>query len=200
MIEGRYATVKNKIACVTCAARERDASRRMNAPTASTGGSSGLNAQATGSSEESSSPFLQAVVFGAGAAVLGLILYASFTIITHWYFGYVALGVGWMVGKAMMQGSGGAGGPRYQAAAVVLTYLAISLASIPIHIARLADQGAGIDWAAMWGPLLLDGIASPFLALERGSFGIIGLVILFVGLRVAFRITRAKPAKAKAIL
>jgi hypothetical protein len=196
MIEGRYASVNAKIACVTCAARERDASRRMSATTASNVGLSGTKAPAATSSEESSSPFLQAVLFGAGAAALGLILYASFTIITHWYFGYVALLVGWMVGKAMMQGSGGEGGPRYQAAAVVLTYLAISLASIPIHLARAADAGVAIDWAAMWAPLLLSGIAAPFLALVAGGYGIIGIVILFVGLRVAFRITRAKPAKA----
>jgi hypothetical protein len=197
MIEGRYATVNNKIACVTCAARERDASRRMNAPSASSVRPSGAQAPAAiGSSEEAASPFLQSVIFGAGAALLGLILYASFTIITHWYFGYVALGVGWLVGKAMMQGSGGLGGPRYQAVAVALTYAAISLASIPIHLFRAVNEGVAIDWATMWGPLLLGGIASPFLALARGTFGIISLAILFTGLRVAFRITREKPLKA----
>jgi hypothetical protein len=197
MIEGRYATVKNKIACVTCAARERDSSRRMGAPTASSAGGSSANLAAI-ASKEASSPFLQAVIFGAGAAALGLILYATFTIVTHWYFGYVALGVGWLVGKAMMQGSGGVGGPRYQAAAVVLTYFAISLASIPIHLFKAVGEGVVIDWATMWGPLLLGGIASPFLDLLQGGFGIIGLVILFVGLRVAFRITRGKRVKAKA--
>jgi hypothetical protein len=200
MIEGRYATVKNKIACVTCAARERDASRRMNAPSASSARSSGVQmTPAETGSEEAVSPFAQSVIFGSGAALLGLILYASFTIITHWYFGYVALGVGWLVGKAMMKGSGGVGGPHYQAVAVALTYFAISLASIPIHLFRAVNEGVAIDWATAWGPLLLGGIASPFLALTRGTFGIIGLAILFTGLRVAFRTTREKPAKAIAL-
>jgi hypothetical protein len=40
--------------------------------------------------------------------------------------------------------------------------------------------------------LVLWGIASPFLELQYGVFGIIGLVILFVGLRIAWRVTAAK--------
>jgi hypothetical protein len=48
----------------------------------------------------------------------------------------------------------------------------------------------------MAGPLLVGGIVSPFLKLAQGAYGIIGLVILFVGLRVAFRLTREKPIKA----
>jgi hypothetical protein len=134
-----------------------------------------------------------------GAALAGLVFYASFTIITHLYLGYVALAVGWMVGKAMMQGSGGVGGPRYQIAAVVLTYTAISLASIPIQISEALNQGYAIDWGTMAGPLLVGGIISPFLKLAQGAYGIIGLVILFVGLRVAFRLTREKPNKAAAL-
>jgi hypothetical protein len=198
MIEGRYAQVNSKIACVTCAAQERDASRRMGATTASSVSQSSLKVPAATGGEEPSSPFLQAAVFGAGAAVMGMIVYASFTIITHFYIGYVAVLVGWMVGAAMMKGSSGAGGLRYQAVAVVLTYLAISLSSIPIHLARAADAGVAIDWATMWPTLLMDGIASPFLVLTRTGYGIIRLFILFLGLRVAFQIASGKPWKKKA--
>jgi hypothetical protein len=112
------------------------------------------------------------------------------------YLGYVALAVGFMVGKAMMLGSGGVGGPRYQFAAVVLTYAAISLASIPIEISEALNQGYAVNWGTMAVPLLVAGIISPFLKLALGAYGIIGLVILFVGLRVAFRLTREKPNKA----
>ncbi len=197
VIEGRFAMVKAKIACVSCAARERDSATRIGIPArVATRPSSAL--LVTAIPDEESGAFAPALFYGIGAAVVGLVVYASFTIITHWYFGYVALAVGWMVGKAILQGSGGVGGLRYQVTAVVLTYAAISLASIPIGIARAADQGYAIDWGTMAGPLLLGGIASPFLKLQQGPFGIIGLVILFVGLRVAFRLTREKQPKAAA--
>ena len=41
--------------------------------------------------------------------------------------------------------------------------------------------------------LVLMGIASPFLELASPGSGILGLVILFVGLSIAFRLTKAKP-------
>jgi hypothetical protein len=195
VIEGRFAMVRAKIACVSCAARERDSATRMSTPVRAASRPSSV-AVADAIPDEESGAFAPALFYGIGAAVVGLVVYASFTIITHWYFGYVALLVGWMVGKAIMQGSGGVGGLRYQITAVVLTYAAISLASVPIAIARAADQGLAIDWGTMAGPLLLGGIISPFLKLQQGPYGIIGLVILFVGLRVAFRLTREKQPQA----
>lgn len=192
VIDGRYAMVNAKIACVTCAARERDSARRLSAPVPDAARPSSAPVADAVSGEESGS-FAQSLLFGVVAAVVGLALYASFTIITHMYLGYVALAVGFMVGKAMMKGSGGVGGPHYQITAVLLTYAAISLASIPIQISEALNQGYAVDWGTMAGPLLVGGIISPFLKLSQGAYGIIGLVILFVGLRVAFRLTREKP-------
>ena len=63
--------------------------------------------------------------------------YAGFTIVSGFYIGYVSLAVGWLVGKAIMLGSKGMGGRRYQIAAVVLTYAAVSLAAVPIAISYL---------------------------------------------------------------
>jgi hypothetical protein len=142
---------------------------------------------------DESAGFARGILFGIAAAIVGLAFYATFTIVTHFYIGYVALAVGWMVGKAIMTGSNGVGGPRYQIAAVLLTYAAISLAEIPILIARAIEHGASdIDWGTMAGKLVLWGIASPFLELQDGPFAFIGLVILFVGLRIAYRMTKAK--------
>ncbi len=177
IIDGQYRMVGTKMACATCAAGQIPGS-----PVAAS----------SAPSADSHSAFAGGVLYGVGAAVLGLALYAGFTIVTHFYFGYVALAVGWLVGKAIITGSGGVGGPRYQVAAVALTYAAISLASIPIMVAEALRQGSTVDWANMIGPLLLAGLASPFLDLARGPFGFIGLVILFVGLRVAYRMTRAR--------
>ena len=39
------------------------------------------------------------------------------------------------------------------------------------------------------GALIFAGLASPFLELQGGFSGIIGLVIIFVGMRIAWKIT-----------
>jgi hypothetical protein len=186
--------VTSKVACVSCAARERDQARAT-APGIVASSAAAAPVLTAEPSTESDSAYPRALLFGMGAAVGGLVFYASFTIITHMYIGYVALVVGLMVGKAVMAGSRGQGGLHYQITACALTYAAISLASIPILLSHV-PPGAAINWAALAGPLLTAGIASPFLALRRGPSGIIGLVILFVGLRVAFRLTREKAQTA----
>lgn len=78
--------------------------------------------------------YARALAYGMGAAIAGLILYATFAIVTGIVIGYVSLAVGWMVGKAMIKGSNGVGGRRYQITAVLLTYAAVSMAAIPIWI------------------------------------------------------------------
>jgi hypothetical protein len=145
--------------------------------------------------------------------------------------------VGWMVGTAMMKGSGGLGGRRYQVVALLLTYAAVSLAAIPIAIAQFnkakkanqaqiqestpqneaglqpsdngsADGQSGTNAegpsrarrpgaASAIGYLAILGLASPFLELASDPFhGLIGLVILLIGVRIAWRLTRGRPALA----
>src|SRR5271163_262975 len=79
--------------------------------------------------------FVRALVYGIGAAVAGLAGYALIAILLQgWVISYMSIGVGWIVGTAMMKGSNGMGGRRYQIAAAVLTYAAVSMAAIPIWI------------------------------------------------------------------
>jgi hypothetical protein len=181
------------------------------------------------------SAFVGALLFGFGGAILGLIIYAAFGIITGWMIGYVSLAVGYIVGKAMLKGSGGIGGRRYQIAAVVFTYFAVSMAAIPLGISQAikhknerqhalvrtpnsasssqaqrenvandpSEPSASPDnpptprrpapslGSAITGLLLL-GLASPFLELSEPLQGMIGLVILFVGLRIAWKLTAGK--------
>jgi len=194
-----YYRVNNQMACAKCAGEARE-----------------------GQPSDSHAAFARALLLGGGAALLGLILYAAFTITTSFYFGYIALGVGWLVAKAMLKGSNGIGGKRYQIAAVLLTYGAISVAAVPIGIGSVlkhnkekvvqqkqADETATNDSATepdatqpsqprsgMGGlliQLLLWGLASPFLELRDPVHGLIGLVILFVGLRIAYQMTAARP-------
>lgn len=149
---------------------------------------------------DSSSAFMQGLVLGIGAALVSLAVYAGFTIVTHIYLGYLAIGVGWFIAKAIMKGSGGLGGRHYQIAAVLLTYAVISVAEIPIGLAAAArrpDFHVSI-WAVVarfWPRFLWQGLASPFLNLQDPLHGLIGLIILFIGMRIAWQLTAARSIK-----
>ena len=198
LIAGEYFRVNGLMACATCASQAHN-----------------------GQPQDSHVAFTQGLLFGIGAAVAGLIAYAAFTILTGLYIGYIALGVGWLVAKAMKKGAHGLGGRRYQVAAVLLTYAAISLAAIPIGIyyelkhpspqqhtqassstsdAQQSDSQDAQEESAprrglgsIAGRLLMLGLASPFLELQDPVHGVIGLVILFVGLRIAWQLTASTP-------
>jgi len=181
--------------------------------------------------KDSHAAFVRALMFGIGAGILGLIGYAAFSIITGIRIGYISLAVGWLVGKAMRTGSKGIGGLRYQIAAAVFTYAAVSMAAIPVYFSQIskdkatkppqvktapANPGAAADGAdtndsapassgatparaakpkmnpfMALGLLALIGLASPFLELQDPFHGLIGLVILFVGIRFAWQQTGA---------
>jgi hypothetical protein len=166
---------------------------------------------------DSHAGYVRGMLFGVGAAIVGMAGYAGFTILTGLYIGYVSLAVGWLVGKAIMLGSKGIGGRRYQIAAVILTYAAVSIAAVPIAISyhlkaksqtesvQLQQQQSNADaengqpnemqpkpqlsFGAAILQLLVLGLASPFLELQDPLHGIIGLVILMVGIRIAWQIT-----------
>jgi hypothetical protein len=172
------------------------------------------------SPKDSHADYVRGILYGVGAAIAGLILYATFAIATGIVIGYVSLAVGWMVGKAMMKGSNGRGGRRYQITAALLTYAAVSMAAIPvwIHYAgehkrptaqqqQLADEQRELEKetgrpqspapakpAINLGKALLSlafvGLASPFLELADPFHGLIGLFILFIGIRIAWQTTR----------
>lgn len=173
--------------------------------------------------------FVRAVLFGLAGFGIGLTFYAAFAIITGITIGYISLAVGWIIGKAMMIGSKGIGGRRYQVTAVLLTYAAVSMAFIPIAISVLRTQKTEtalatrpltpetttssasaspvqksdsepaaserkpkIGFAKAVGTLAMLGLASPFLELQEGFNGVIGLVILFVGMQFAWKMTAGK--------
>jgi hypothetical protein len=174
-----------------------------------------------GQPRDSHVAFSRGLVFGLAAAIVGLIAYAAFTIITGWYIGYLALGVGYLIARAIKKGSNGLGGRRYQIAAVILTYAAISIAAVPIGITAAVKHakaerqgqaqtktpsavpdgsqqpihrsGPSIAVGAFVARLLLLGLVSPFLELQEPMHGAIGLFILFIGLRIAWQLTASAP-------
>jgi hypothetical protein len=183
-----------------------------------------------GSDTDQHAAYVRALAYGVGAAVVGLIGYAAVAILLQgWVISYMSIGVGWLVGKAMMKGSNGIGGRHYQIAAAVLTYAAVSMAAIPIwiHFAPQhhpqkqtqeqkfedeerkfgnqageqkpdsqpapSDERPRVSLGTWLGKAALLGLASPFIQLS-GNFlwGAIGLLILFWGIRVAWRMTAGR--------
>jgi hypothetical protein len=156
--------------------------------------------------KDSHAAFVRALVFGIAGALAGFALYVMFALVTGLVIGFVSLAVGFIVGKAMNLGSRGVGGRRYQFVAVLLTYLAVSMSAVPIAIHQMrqhyqaqaqssdtaAAHGKQMSVAKAIGVLALLGIASPLLDLRNPVNGIIGLVILFVGLRFAWRFTAGR--------
>lgn len=157
--------------------------------------------------KDSHTAFARGVLFGVGGAILGLGIYVGFALATGLIAGLISLAVGYIVGKAILLGSGGVGGRRYQVAAVLLTYAAVSLAAVPIALSQHMKHGSAQaqslssesssdapkpSVAKAVGTLALIGLVSPFLGLSNPMQGVIGLIILFVGIRIAWRMTAAR--------
>jgi hypothetical protein len=90
--------------------------------------------------QDSHAAFTRGILYGIGGAIVGLVIYATFTILTGIILGYVSLAVGWIVGKSIRMGSNNMAGRRYQIAAVILTYAAVSLAAVPIGISYIVKH------------------------------------------------------------
>src|SRR3569833_2900719 len=116
-LSGQYFRDNSQMACGTCAGQAK-----------------------AGQPTDSHVAFARAALFGIGGALAGLALYSTVEIVTRMTIGYLALAVGWLVAKAMMTGSKGIGGTRYQITAVLLTYLAISMSAIPVGVSYLISH------------------------------------------------------------
>lgn len=120
-IRGTYYRIRSAMSCPACADKIRAAVDKNRA---------------------GAYPF--ALVCGVGAAFVGMLLNAAFFISTAWIVSLPALAIGWMVGMAIKKGAGGTGGRSYQITAAILTYVAISMSSLPVgmHYAREREQAA----------------------------------------------------------
>lgn len=204
---GTYYRVKASVVCPSCAQKMRGAIP-----------------------EDNHAAFVRALAYGIGAAVAGLAGYALIAILLQgWVISYMSIAVGWIVGTAMIKGSNGVGGRRYQVAAAVLTYAAVSMAAVPIWIHFASDrhpqkqtqdqrfveeerkfgndaeqqqteeqpaprpEKPRMSFGTWLGTVVLLGLASPFIQLSSSPlWGAIGLLILFWGVRIAWRITAGR--------
>jgi hypothetical protein len=189
-IDDTYYHIRTRVACAKCA-------QSLAASKARRGGAQ---------------EFIAASLFGFGAALAGSALFAVVAYVAHLRLGLLAIVVGFMVGKAVVYGSSGCRGLRFQILAVALTYFSICSSYVPLFVAAArehrvakiaASRSAGetpgtVTPAASAAGLaialaLLTGLslAAPFFELADGLGGIIGLVIVFIGLRQAWHYTRA---------
>jgi hypothetical protein len=172
-IFGRYYRVSAQMACPACTSEARQVHRK---------------------DELSGSPaaFQRALLFGIAAAIFGIIVCANLTILTGWTPGFLALAVGWFVGAAIRKGANGLGGRRYQYAAVLLTYAAVSLSAIPAQLYFAFKYASSIpEWGAFLQHLFLVSLVSPFASLGKDPLtGFVGLFALSIGSYIAWQLTR----------
>jgi hypothetical protein len=186
VIRDSYYTAGGRLICTNCADR----------------------IHATKPPEPGTKGLLRAALYGAGAALLGTIVYFAVLALSGYEIGFIAVGVGWLVGKAVHKGGFGCGGWKLQALAVGLTYCSIVGSYVPLAVRTIiAKQSQSATSAAdrpalqspessstagvgiMLGLLLLFGyaLAAPFLA---GFRNILGLFIIGLGLYEAWRLNR----------
>lgn len=132
--------------------------------------------------------FTRSVALGALAAGIGGLAYFHLFRLTggSWMI-FAAIGLGYLVGRAMRIGSNNLGGRRYQVMAAVLTYSAVALGTT-LALIGTKDVPA---WAY---PIFVFG---PFLQLLFGQFSLAALQLMFafVGIRWAWGIMAGVPWK-----
>jgi hypothetical protein len=133
-----------------------------------------------GGSKEGRGMFLRALLFGAGAALLGTIVWFAIVQAIKQEWGLMAIGVGLLVGAAVKRGARGLGGWRYQVAAMVLTYASIICAHASFVLAQVPEASPGL----VLGQVFTESFTSG---------NIMGLIIIGIGLYEAWKINRRIP-------
>jgi hypothetical protein len=148
-----------------------------------------------GISTESRGSLVGALICGVAGAAIAMVLYALVMMSSGVTIGYLSLFVGWIVGKSVMTGARNVGSARVQYLAALLTYAAITLDELPrlawslyTHPSTLASLSTVLP------PIILAGLASPVTRFQTDPVnGGIHLVILLIGLGIAWRLTKVKP-------
>jgi len=78
---------------------------------------------------------------GVGGMLVGAAVWYAVARATGWEIGYIAILLGWLVGKGIHRGSEKRGGLGYQVMAIVLTYLGIGIAKVPFEIQAQIEAG-----------------------------------------------------------
>ena len=160
-LAGEYFSANGQVLCAACA-------ENLRAQLGGTGSSAGR--------------FLQAALFGGGAALLGGAIYGAVMAYAKSEWGIISIAVGFLVGKAVRQGSGNRGGWRYQLLAAALTYAAIAGAYAFFKYHRMGEPtGEGLS------NLVFSAYRLPFAG---GAENILGMLIIAFGVYQAWQMNR----------
>ena len=161
---------------------------------------------------------LRGALSGGGAAIVCALGYGLVTYLTGMEFALLTILVGWLVGTAIRNGSGGLGGRRCQWMALFFTFLAIAGGYVPVIFRELTQEREKIEMLAQkakaegkqtlkYGQMempvqlperssrarlfyaIMLALFSPFFALMSGLSGLLGTAILVFGLHRAWRLT-----------
>jgi hypothetical protein len=144
------------------------------------------------------------LILGGVAALVYFLILACLDVLLDGVRGpsFMTLPVGYIVGRAFALGSKGAPGIKFRLTPVVISYLAVAMAAIPVLIMHAVED---TSTSAIWLnyvllKLPLWAAASPFIVERgRGLFGMLSLVFLGIGLAIAWREAGTVP-KRKAII
>jgi hypothetical protein len=136
--------------------------------------------------------FPLALLYGAIAAVVGAVGYALVGL-TGFMVSIITIAIGYLVARAMMTATRGIGGQPYQVAAVAMTYFSATIGDVLDDLYHAHQQGMAFSEVspiflvkyAVFGPIL-EVIRSP-------GWGLLGLLILFYGLRTAWQMAAGTP-------
>jgi hypothetical protein len=175
-------------------------------------------ASQTGQQRPKQTWVMQGFLYGLAAAIGCSILYAAIVWVTKFELALMAILVGYVVGKAVLRGARGLGGRRCQIVAVMLTYFSIAASNLPMMFKAVAEKAEDkkkeqpgqqatnavpasqtkqsdrpqvtVGQAALTLVVLLAiNMAIPFLGVTAGFNGILGLLIIFIGLHQAWKLT-----------
>jgi hypothetical protein len=113
----------------------------------------------------------RATLLGLGGMFAGALVWWAVAKFANIEAGLIAILLGWLVGKAVLRGSGHRGGLRYQILAVVLTYLGIGVSYAPfvfegVHESAMADPVAAAQVDSTVQFALPDGAVAPAVAAQ----------------------------------
>lgn len=168
-----------------------------------------------GSFRPSRFTYLRSLVAGIAAALAASFAYLLFAATTGLPSGYLSLGAGLLIAKAVKTSARGQSGRKFQLTAALLTYLVVAIVTVPVAAisspspaasapavstapigvafsAHLAETAA-LTMEPRIAEQLMASLLSPFLQLRNPVRGAIDLVILFAGLSIAWRKSTVTP-------
>jgi len=132
----------------------------------------------------------RAIVFGAGAAIVGAAVYYAFVKITGFEWALITAFVGLGVGMAVRIGSRGHGGRKFQVVALVLTWLAMGGAYLPFMLAGVPTADTSQQSGLVIGAMIIGLFTLPV---------VVGVASPISGLIIAYALYRAWKSNAAGI-